>query len=235
MQFCSDEELARKAQAGALAAFEGLVSRYERRVYGFVVRFCRNGTDAAEITQDTFVRAFQAIAQFDPNHTFAAWLFTIARRKCIDHHRAAPPPADENVPDLAATGDPAEALAAREERENLWRLAHQALPEMQFQALWLRYAEEMNVAQVAQVLRKTQTHVKVLLFRARQTLARELDRLPAGAGHPRTLSELPASLPTALNKHRGTPATSLAHLKPSGGLAVASSLSSPGANGASRL
>ena len=45
---------------------------------------------------------------------------------------------------------------------------------MQYQALWLKYAEEMDVASIAQVLRKTQTHVKVLLFRARQALGREL-------------------------------------------------------------
>jgi hypothetical protein len=48
------------------------------------------------------------------------------------------------------------------------------LPGPQFQALWLRYAEEMSVAGIEQVLRKTQTHVKVLLFRARRVLAREL-------------------------------------------------------------
>lgn len=229
LQSCSDEELARKVQAGSLAAFEGLVSRYERRIYGFVVRFCRNGTDAAEITQDTFVRAFQAIAQFNPRHTFAAWLFTIARHKCIDHHRAAPPPAEEYMPDLAETGNPAEALASREERQNLWDLARHALPELQFQSLWLRYAEDMNVAQVATVLHKTQTHVKVLLFRARQTLARELERRPAGLGHPRTLSELPASPPAA-------PATSLHHFKLSPDrFTVTSTLASPGADGASRL
>ena len=48
------------------------------------------------------------------------------------------------------------------------------MPEPQFQALWLKYAEEMSVADIAQVLHKTQTHVKVLLFRARRVLAREL-------------------------------------------------------------
>jgi RNA polymerase sigma-70 factor (ECF subfamily) len=223
LQSCSDEELAAKAQAGSFAAFEGLVTRYERRIYGFVVRFCRNATDAGEITQDTFVRAFQAIAQFDPRHTFAAWLFTIARRKCIDHHRAAPPAADEPLPDLADTGDPAEALASQEERQNLWHLARRALPDLQFQALWLRYGEDLDVAQTARVLRKTRTHVKVLLFRARQTLARELEGSLAGAGHPRTLSELPASLPAAApGKHRGPPPAHLQRLELSLGQLAAS-------------
>ena len=81
-----------------------------------------------------------------------------------------PEPQDDN--------DPSELLARREEGQSLWGLARRRLPEAQFQALWLRYAEDLSVAGVAQVLHKTQTHVKVLLFRARRVLARELK-----AGH----------------------------------------------------
>jgi RNA polymerase sigma-70 factor (ECF subfamily) len=174
IQTCSDEELARQTQAGSLAAFEELVYRYEGRIYGFAANSCRNGADAREVTQDTFVRAFQAIDQFDCRRGFAAWLFTIARRKCIDQFRAAPPVADEAVPEPTDDNDPAELLARQEERQDLWGLARRRLPESQFQALWLRYAEGMSVAGIAQVLRKTQTHIKVLLFRARQVLGREL-------------------------------------------------------------
>jgi RNA polymerase sigma-70 factor, ECF subfamily len=170
----SDEELAQQSQAGSLLAFEELVSRYESRIYRFVATSCRNDSDARDVTQETFVRAFQAITQFDLRRRFAAWLFTIARRKCIDRYRAAPPAAQESVPEMPDHDDPAELLARREEQRNLWQLARRLLPEAQFQATWLRYAEDMNVAEIAQVLRKTQTHVKVLLFRARQTLGREL-------------------------------------------------------------
>jgi len=136
--------------------------------------------DAGEITQDTFVKAFQAIGQFDGKHAFAAWLFTIARRKCIDHYRATPPVSNDPMPELADTNDPAELLAVREERQDLWRLARRLLPELQFQALWFKYAEDMDVSQVARVLGKTRTHVKVLLFRARRTLADKIDGLRVG-------------------------------------------------------
>ena len=183
-QKCSDEELARQTQAGSLAAFEELVYRYEGRIYGFVANSCRNAADAREVTQDSFVRAFQAIGQFDCRRGFGPWLFAIARRKCIDHHRAASPAmADEPMPELPDLVDPSELLARREERENLWQLAHRRLPEAQFQALWLRYAEDMSVAGIARVLGKTQTHVKVLLFRARNALGRELK---AAQPSPRT-------------------------------------------------
>jgi RNA polymerase sigma-70 factor (ECF subfamily) len=173
-QTWSDEELARQTQAGSLVAFEELVYRYEGRIYGFAANVCRNGTDAREVTQDTFVRAFQAIGQFDCRRGFGSWLFTIARRKCIDQFRAAPPISGEAVPEQMDNNDPAELLTRQEERQDLWTLARRRLPESQFQALWLRYAEDMSVARIAQVLRKTQIHIKVLLFRARQTLGRDL-------------------------------------------------------------
>lgn len=169
-----DEELARQTQAGSMAAFEELVCRFERRIYAFVANFSRNEADAREVTQDTFVRAFQRIARYDPHRPFAAWLFTIARRRCIDRHRTAGAVWCEPEPELVELNEPSELLAQREDRQRLWDVARRLLPEAQYNALWLRYAEDMEVAQIARVLRKTRTHVKVLLFRARQALGREL-------------------------------------------------------------
>ena len=136
----SDEELARQTQAGSLAAFERLVYRYEKRVRAFISQFCRNATDARELTQDTFVKAFQKMDQFDSRRSFAAWLFTIARRKCIDRHRAAPAVADDPMPDQPDDIDPSKLIARREEEQNLWRLARERLGKNQFQALWLHYS-----------------------------------------------------------------------------------------------
>ncbi len=190
-QSLSDEELARETQGGSLLAFEELVYRYEHRIYAFVMQYCHHEADAREVTQDTFVRAFQAIGKFVPRGGFGAWLFTIARRKCIDHYRMVVRTAsDEPVPDVPDHDDPSVLLSRQEDRKGLWALARRHLREPQFQALWLRYAEGMSVAGVARVLRKTKTHVKVLLFRARETLRRELiaaqaPDVPAGPVAPR--------------------------------------------------
>ena len=187
----SDVELARQAQAGSADAFEQLIWRYEHRVHAFVAQFCRNATDAREVTQDTFVKASQSMKQFDARREFAPWLFTIARRKCIDRHRAAPPLGEDLLPELPDENDPAELLARQEDRQQLWRLARVCLPENQYRALWLRYAEDMDVAQIAQVLGKTRVHIKVLLFRARQILGRRLNpgqtlarAIPAATSQP---------------------------------------------------
>jgi len=181
----SDEALALQTQSGSMEAFEGLVLRYEQRIYSFVSQSCRNSADAAEITQETFVKAYQAIGKFDPTRTFAPWLFTIARRKCIDHFRALKDfPSQHSTldthdssaspPESFDSNDPAELLAQHDERQHLWDVARRILSKAQFDALWLHYVEDMSVAETARVLRRPQTYIKVLLFRARQALAAKL-------------------------------------------------------------
>lgn len=179
----SDEALALQTQSGSMEAFEELVVRYEHRIFGFVSRSCRNPADACEITQEIFVKAFQAIGQFDPTRIFAPWLFTIARRKCIDyfrtlkdrsHQHLQPETQAEHHSERPDSADPAELLARQDERRNLWGLARRILPDPQFNALWLHYVEDMSVAEIAKILRRPQTYVKVLLFRGRKSLAQRL-------------------------------------------------------------
>ena len=177
----SDEELAVASQSGDLASFEELVRRYENRIYAFVYQCCGNDADAREVTQDTFVRAFEAIGKFDAKRAFGPWLFAIARRKGIDSFRAKIPGDGEKMPERIDASDPAELAARREEARDLWQRASTKLPGSQFQSLWLRYAEEMDIGEIASVMGKSRTHIKVLLFRARQTLAEELKpALPPG-------------------------------------------------------
>lgn len=174
----ADEELAREAQDGSLECFEELVRRYETRLYRFLARACRNDADGADLTQETFVTAYTKLERFNPAQSFATWLFTIARRKCIDHLRARQPVSGEALPESVDEDSPAELLARRDEQADLWQRARAVLSDAQFQALWLKYVEELSVAEIAKVLRLTRTHVKVILFRARTALAVALELQP---------------------------------------------------------
>src|SRR2546426_39335 len=119
----SDEDLARQTQAGSLTAFEQLVSRYENRIYAFAMSACRNTANAQEITQATFVRAYQAMAQYDARQPLGPWLFAIARRKWLDIYRSKSlVTSDEPLPESPDYDDPSELLAKQEERKNLWLL-----------------------------------------------------------------------------------------------------------------
>jgi RNA polymerase sigma-70 factor (ECF subfamily) len=170
----ADEELATSAQAGSLSDFEELVHRYEGRIFRFVTNSFHNRADAQEVTQEVFVTAYFNLRKFNVQRSFATWLFTIARRKCIDRHRASRSAMQDQVPELPDANDPSSLLVEREARQQLWVTARRIMPELQFQALWLRYAEEMSVEAIARVLGRTKIHVKVLLFRARTRLGREL-------------------------------------------------------------
>jgi RNA polymerase sigma-70 factor (ECF subfamily) len=171
----TDEQLAQQAQAGCAGSFEELVTRFEGRLYRFVANRCGSRDAAQEVTQDSFVAAYRALERFDVRRSFAAWLFAIARRKCVDYHRRQPlAVGDEHPNGDADDNDPATMMAQRESAGDFWRRVRAALPELQFEAVWLRYAEDMEIPEIAQVLRRTQTHVKVLLFRARLKLEREL-------------------------------------------------------------
>jgi len=81
-------------------------------------------------------------------------------------------------------------MARREEGQDTWRLARRHLSDTQYEAIWLRYAEDMNIPDIARAMGKTQITVRVLLFRARQTLAAKLKRPGYAAKQP------PASLPS---------------------------------------
>ena len=93
----------------------------------------------------------------------------------IDCIRARIPADDEAAPEELDAKDPGELLARQDEARDLWVRPESLLPEGQFQALWLRYAEDMDIEQIAGALGKTRTHIKVLLFRARHTLAGKLE------------------------------------------------------------
>lgn len=184
----SDEELARRSQAGSLDAFEELVRRYQGRVFRFLARCAQGEDDARELTQVTFVTAFRSLGLYRAECAFGPWLFVIARHKFIDHcRRRRFETRAEDVPEPSDGDDPATLLARREHRRDVWEWARRRLPPDQFTVLWLKYQEELSVREIARGMKRTETSVKVLLFRARQALLRQagsLDGIPAAEPAP---------------------------------------------------
>src|SRR5262247_1027451 len=99
-----DRELLARAQAGDMSAFESLVGRHEDKVYGLALRMTRSEADAAEITQDTFLSAYQHLQEFRGEAAFGSWVHRIAanhslmrlrHRKVRDAVEAEPPEGPE--------------------------------------------------------------------------------------------------------------------------------------------
>ncbi len=172
----SSRQLALRAQSRSLPAFTELVTRYERRLFNFLLRRVPCAADAEDIVQEAFVMAWQSIDRYDPTWEFSTWLYTIARRLAANEVAAAQRRArlQPTIPAAARSTDPSQIAADRESRSNLWTIAQRVLNGDQQTALWLRYAENMSVQDIANILGRTRVSVRVLMFRARKAIADEL-------------------------------------------------------------
>ena len=174
----TDEGLAARAAAGSRAAFEVLVTRYTGRLFHFLKPRSASREDLEDLVQETFLKAYRNISRYDARWKFATWLYTMAVRLAISRHRAAGTgrvcraAADPECP----SPGPQETFVRREaaqRQKNIWNIAGTLGPSA-YEALWLRYAEEMPVKDIARAMGKTQVGVRALLHRSRIKLAKKL-------------------------------------------------------------
>lgn len=186
----SDEELAVEAQAGSHPCFEELVYRYNQRLFYFLRPKMSTDQDIEDLVQETFLKAYRNITRFDHQYKFSTWLYTTAARLAISYYRKKRDhePAFEST---CSSPGPHEKMIKEENNQNLWNAA-QALQKNQYQALWLRYMEDMSVKEIARVMKKSQIHVRVLLHRARLNLVKEMNP-------PAPLEELERTAPVVKN------------------------------------
>jgi len=178
----SAESLAERSKAGCLDSFEQLVARYEAHVFNFLRRSTGNHHDAEDLTQETFVKAFRNLHRFNSSLSFAAWLFTIARRTGASHFRSARHFEELSDKEESVQESPATALECKDEGNSIWRVVRTLKPK-QSEALWLRYAEGFSIAETARIMCTNQIHVKVLLHRARCNLSKILARRGLASGN----------------------------------------------------
>ncbi len=169
----SDEELATNVVGGCRFSFEELVSRYSTRLFYFLRHRTDTNQDIEDLVQETFLKAYRNIERFDSEWKFSTWLYTIASRQAISRHRSNKSKASLSPPALA-TSDPEETVIKKEESENIWSLAS-ILPKKQYEALWMHYAEEMPIKEMAKIMKKKPITVRVLLHRARVNLAKRMN------------------------------------------------------------
>jgi RNA polymerase sigma-70 factor (ECF subfamily) len=158
-------------------AFDELVRLHSRRVFNFLLQMTRQRQDAEDLAQQTFIKAFHNLHRFEPGRPLINWLLTIARRTALNHFRAAKK--WEEVPEELASAGPSPARAAEQgdQTDSLWARARRQLSQREFEVMWLRFAEEMSVEETARVAGLTQTHVKVIIFRARRRLMKGESKL----------------------------------------------------------
>lgn len=178
-----DKHMLVKARRGELSAFEELVRKYEKRVYAAALRSSGSPEDAADITQEVFLRAWRSIETFRGDSGFSTWLFRITMNMCVDHarHKQSQPQcqplvigeedAERPIPDTAPT--PEEHLDNSELGREL-AAALDAVSEEHRRIVLLRDVSGMSYTEIAEVLEISEGTVKSRLARARVALRRIL-------------------------------------------------------------
>ena len=183
----SDESLCQRVADRDEAAFELLVERYRERAYRLAWSILRDAEDARDLSQEAFVRLYEAAATFRRQARFSTWFYRILVNLCLDHRRkhrwwrralTSSKPEDEPGPPLierqpAPSRDPLDDLGKEESMKRLWTEVDRLSPQ-QRAALLLQVQEELPTAEIAVVLKCSEATVRVHLHRALVNLRKSL-------------------------------------------------------------
>ena len=174
-----DVTLVRRTLAGDQHAYANLVEKYKDAVFNVAYRMLSNPSEAEDIAQETFVRAYTQLHTYKDAHRFSTWLLSIASHLSIDQlrrRRFLALPLD-NVPLLEWIADanvgPEEAALAVETSDEMQKLLSM-LPAKYRAVLVLRYWHDLSYEEIATALRLTPALVKARLHRARELVARTM-------------------------------------------------------------
>ena len=181
----TDERLVQAVLNGDRDAFGDLVERYKRGIASFIGASVRQSSDVADLTQETFLRAYAHLGTFNPDlGRFSTWLYHIARnvvRTFLGRSMRRPAIAElgedqtlENtLPDVSREGDPAGGVL-RAEAEAEVRAALAELPERTRTVLALRFYDNMDYQTIASTMGLSLGNVKTLIHRGKLALAHKL-------------------------------------------------------------
>ena len=170
---------------GDAEAFTVLVDRHQGRIVSHLTRLIGR-SDAEDLTQDTFVRAYQAIARYDPTYPFRGWLLVIASRLAANHvAKRRERLLGDHGDSFASDHDPARQVAESDAADDLQRRLDLALTHLPAEArvlYELRFRQQLSLAELANHFGISENALKVRVHRLRAQLAARLGlSLDAGA------------------------------------------------------
>jgi len=187
----SDETAVAKARAGDAEAFRVLVERHSRPLFRLAFRMTGNEQDAEDVVQDSLLRAYRQLKNFDERATFRTWIYRItvncsidlvrSRKRRLENLGAADPDLDDPIQSLPATAPTPDRLAMSTEARGRIEMAMQKLSVSERTAFVLRHFEGMCIDDVSLVLGCEPGAAKHSVFRAVRKLRRALEPLVSTA------------------------------------------------------
>ncbi len=180
-----DIQYIEEVRAGKKEAFSFLIEKYQKQIFNFIYQFFRDYHLSLEITQETFLRAYKFLNTYQKEKKFSTWVYSIAKNLCIDElkrnsrlntipisdackHESA----DEFSP-LFSKATPDTELVLNE-KKSLLLGAIEKLPPKYKVVIMLCYFEGLSYYEIAEVLEKPLSTVKVRIFRAKKKLLEHL-------------------------------------------------------------
>jgi RNA polymerase sigma-70 factor (ECF subfamily) len=184
----SDLELVKRAQRGERGAFDLLVLRYQHKVVKLVARLLRDPTEAEDVAQEAFVKAYRALASFRGDSAFYTWLYRIAvntarnamasrQRRPLDYEADLSETEQSAVASRMSHSDTPEATALSDEIHATVNRAVADLPEDLRTAIILREIEGLSYEEIAAAMDCPVGTVRSRIFRAREAIDRNLKPL----------------------------------------------------------
>jgi RNA polymerase sigma-70 factor (ECF subfamily) len=177
----NDNELISKVLSGDQQAYGSLVSRYQNYVFTLALRFTKNREDAEEVSQDIFVKAYRALADFRGASKFSTWLYTIVNTTCITFLRKKRLEIhsldNEKVFEVADSQDSGMRanLVEQKSRVSMVNNAIKMLSTDDAEVITLFYKGEQTLEEIAQILGIEANTAKVRLHRARTRLKEKME------------------------------------------------------------
>ncbi|MFK5949940.1 MAG: RNA polymerase sigma factor RpoE [Methylococcales bacterium] len=183
-----DKELVLRVQQGDKAAFDLLVIKYQHRIIQLVNRYVKDPSEAQDVAQETFIKAYRALANFRGDSAFYTWLYRIAintaknylvsRSRRYSDYQVDVQDAEqvENAPQLKGMDTP-EYLLMNDEIISVVKAAIEKLPEDMKMAIMLREFEGLSYEEISQAMECPVGTVRSRIFRAREAIDEKLSPL----------------------------------------------------------
>ena len=184
----SDQRLVERVQRGDKAAFDVLVRKYQHKIVKLVTRYVHDGSEALDVAQEAFIKAYRAIHGFRGDSAFYTWLYRIAintaknhlvaeGRRPVDSGMDLQDPDQYELQGRLKDVDTPERLLLTDEIQRTVEAAIAALPEDLRTAIVLRELEGMSYEQIAETMGCPVGTVRSRIFRAREAIDEKLKPL----------------------------------------------------------